>query len=211
MSVHTLIVEDNKFASDYFKDMIERQADFELCTVLRDAEQAPAYCRLNPVDLVLMDVQTLHGHSGLTAAGKIKQACSRIKIVAVTSLVDEQVLEKAHTAGVDSLWYKDHGEQEMMEVILSTIEGEHIFPQRVPNVEIGNAWSEDLSDTQKNILRLYIYGNSYAAIAKQLYIEECTVKYHMTQMIRKCGFSTKQQLIAAAIKSKIVAQLDDRD
>ena len=49
----------------------------------------------------------------------------------------------------------------------------------------------------------------YATIAKKLFIEECTVKYHMNQMIRKCGFSSKQQLIAAAIDSTIVAQLDD--
>ena len=59
MNIRTLIVEDNKFAADFFRDMIEKQADFSLCAVLRDAEQAPEYCRVNRVDLVLMDVQTL--------------------------------------------------------------------------------------------------------------------------------------------------------
>lgn len=209
MSIRTLIVEDNKFAADFFKDMIERQEDFTLCTVLRDSEQAPEYCRVHTVDLVLMDVQTLHGHSGLTAAGRIKQMFPSIKIVAVTSLVDAEVLAKAQTVGVDSLWYKDHGEQEIMDVILSTLDGGSFFPKAAPNVEIGKAWSDDLSDMQKNILRLYIYGNSYATIAKRLFIEEATVKYHMNQMIKKCGFQSKQQLIAAAIKSTIVTQLDE--
>ena len=209
MNIRTLIVEDNKFAADFFRDMIEKQADFSLCAVLRDAEQAPEYCRVNRVDLVLMDVQTLHGHSGLSAAGKIKRAQPNIKIVVVTSLVDAEVLEKARAVCVDSLWYKEHGEQEIMDVILGTLEGRSFFPTEAPNVEIGSTWSNDLSNMQKDILRLCIYGDSYATIAKKLFIEECTVKYHMNQMIRKCGFSSKQQLIAAAIDSTIVAQLDD--
>ena len=33
-----------------------------------------------------------------------------------------------------------------------TIAGEHIFPNREPNVEIGEAWSDELSETQENIL-----------------------------------------------------------
>ena len=103
MNIRTLIVEDNKFAADFFRDMIEKQADFSLCAVLRDAEPAPEYCRVNRVDLVLMDVQTLHGHSGLSAAGKIKRAQPNIKIVVVTSLVDAEVLEKARAVSVDNL------------------------------------------------------------------------------------------------------------
>ena len=61
-----------------------------------------------------MDVQTLHGHSGLCAAEQIRRKFPQMKIVVVSSLVDAQVLEKARRVGVDSLWYKDHGEQELI-------------------------------------------------------------------------------------------------
>ena len=108
---------------------------------------------------------------------------------------------------MDSLWYKDHGEDEIMDVVERTLAGENIFPDREPNVEIGEAWSDELSETQKNILRLYIRGNSYSAIGKQLYLEEATVKYHMNQMIQKCGFRTKQELIAAAIESTVITAM----
>ena len=49
----------------------------------------PTYkIREGSVQLVLMDVQTQHKHSGLAAAERIKKAFQQIKIVIVTSLVD---------------------------------------------------------------------------------------------------------------------------
>lgn len=204
-----LVVEDNKFTREYLENMIEKSGAFTLAGSLKDAEQVKAFCYLNDIEMILMDVQTLHGHSGLTAAETIKRERPEIKIVVVTSLVDSAVLAKAKQIGVDSLWYKDHGEEEILDVMRAAMRGERRFPDRAPNVEVGAAWSDELSDTQKDILRLYIQGNSYAAIGKKLFIEEATVKYHMNQMIKKCGFASKQQLIAAAIDSTIVAQLEE--
>lgn len=209
MKKQVLIVEDNKYMLDYFEEMVRKDETFEVAGSLRDAEQADYFCGVNRVDLVLMDVQTLHGHSGLSAAETIRRHYPRIKIVVVTSLVDAGVLEKARKIAVDSLWYKDHGEEELMDVVKRTMAGEQIFPDKEPNVEIGNTWSDELSEMQKNILRLYIRGNSYAAIGRKLYIEEATVKYHMNQMIQKCGFRTKQELIAAAIESTVITPQGD--
>ena len=204
-----LIVEDNKFTRVYLENMVERSGVFTLAGSLKDAEQVAAFCYLNDVEMILMDVQTIHGHSGLVAAETVRQQRPEIKIVVVTSLVDAAVLAKARQIGVDSLWYKDHGEEEILDVMQRTMQGEHRFPDRAPNVKVGEAWSDELSDMQKDILRLYIQGNSYAAIGKKLFIEEVTVNYHMNRMIKKCGFTSKQQLIAAAIDSTIVASLDE--
>lgn len=209
MKTKVLIVEDNKYMLEFFEEMFRKDDRFELSGSLRDAEQAECFCHVNSVDLILMDVQTLHGHSGLDAAERIRRNYPKIKTVVVTSLVDAGVLEKARRIGVDSLWYKDHGESEIMDVVTRTLGGENIFPDKEPNVEIGDAWSDELSDTQKNILRLYIKGNSYSAIGRKLFIEEATVKYHMNRMIQKCGFKTKQELVAAAIESTVITSMGD--
>ena len=164
--MNVLIVEDNKYMQDFFAGMFRADGRFGEVNALRDAAQGPYFCTVNRVDLILMDVQTLHGHSGLTAVRQIRAQLPNIKIIVVTSLVDALVLDRARQAGVDSLWYKDHGERELMEVVDRTLPGEHVFPDREPNVEIGKAWSDELSEMQKNILRLYIQGNSYSAIGK---------------------------------------------
>lgn len=95
-------------------------------------------------------------------------------------------------------------------VAARTLAGERIFPDREPSVALGHAFSDELTEMQKNILRLYIRGNSYSAIGRKLFLEEVTVKYHMNRMIQKCGFKTKQELVAAAIASTVITPQGDR-
>ena len=209
MHIYILLVEYNKIDAGFFEAMLDKNDNYILTDILEDAEYAPRYCGNHRVDLILMNVQTKHGHSGLIAAEKIKRQQPHIKIIIVTSLIAQEILDKARQIGVESLWYKDHTKNEIMDVIQQTMEGKHFFPDRSPNVKIGKAWSDELSDMQKNILRLYIRGYAYAAIGKKLFIEERTVKYHMKQMMVKCGFHSKQQLIAAAIESKLVVNLEE--
>ncbi len=207
MKTQVLVVEDNKYMLHFLSELIQKEEKYALAGELRDADQVLSFCERETVNLILMDVQTLHGHSGLSAAKMVRETYPGIKILVVTSLVDSEILRLAKEYGVDSLWYKDHGQEEILDVMARTLAGESVFPNRAPNVEIGEAWTDDLSDMQKRILRLYIQGNSYAAIARKCFIEEVTVKYHMGQMLQKCGFQTKQQLVAAAIDSTLITNI----
>ena len=207
--MRVMIVEDQTMIRSLLESYFRVEDGYRITASIPGAKQAVEVCRTSSVDLILMDVQTERRENGLVAVHQIKALHPSIKIVVVTSLIDGAVLDEAKAAGADSLWYKDHSPQELMDVVARTMDGEHIFPDRAPNVEIGSAWSDELSETQKNILRLYIRGNSYSAIGRKLFIEEVTVKYHMNQMIQKCGFRTKQELIAAAIESTVITALGD--
>ena len=115
------------------------------------------YCRTS-IQLILMDVQTQHKHSGLAAAKRIKKAFPNIKIVIVTSLVDPQVLERAKTGAADSLWYKDHGTEELISVIRRTLAGEKVFPDTSPAIEMEGTMSDTFSPRQH--LHLPAYNSS---------------------------------------------------
>lgn len=56
----------------------------------------------------------------------------------------------------------------------------------------------ELSERQLDILRRVMEGEPYKAIAAELGITERTVKYHMGQILDKCGLETREQLIAWA-------------
>ena len=75
MKPSVLVVEDNKYMLDYFVETFKKDGRFALAGTLRDAEQTDAFCRINRVHLILMDVQTLHGHSGLSAAEAVRKSC----------------------------------------------------------------------------------------------------------------------------------------
>ena len=114
--VRVLIVEDQKIMQKYFEYIILQNPEFKLVDTVSDAREAVKICNYAGIDLVLMDVQTFHNHDGLTAGKTIKEEHPGTKILIVTSLIDPKVLERAKTGCADSLWYKDHGEDEIRDV-----------------------------------------------------------------------------------------------
>lgn len=151
-----------------------------------------------------MDVLTLHKHSGLAAGKRIKERYPHIKIVIITSLIDPNVLSEAKRGAADSLWYKDHGTEELLDVIIRTMNGERIFPGSSPSVEMKNMLSGDISPIQIEILRHYIRGFTYREIADKFGLSVSGVRWNISDMIEKGGFNNKEELIATAIENKLV-------
>ena len=177
MKIRVLLVEDQKIMQKYFASMVQGDERFLLVDVLNDGEKAVSYCNHTVVDLVLMDVQTFQNHDGLLAAETIKKQHPAVKIIVITSLVDPEILTRAKEKGADSLWYKDHGEEEISDVI---------------------------SPRQLEMLRLYIKGYSYSEIGKQMNCSAAGVRWNFQDMIAKAGYSCKEELLAAVLESKLV-------
>ena len=196
MKIRVLLVEDQKIMQKYFASMVQGDERFLLVDVLNDGEKAVSYCNHTVVDLVLMDVQTFQNHDGLLAAETIKKQHPAVKIIVITSLVDPEILTRAKEKGADSLWYKDHGQEEIMEVIDRTLEGEH--------VELKWMKSDEISPLQLEMLRLYIKGYSYSEIGKQMNCSAAGVRWNFQDMIAKAGYSCKEELLAAVLESKLV-------
>ena len=202
--INTIIVEDNIYMQNHLSSMLAGDERFNLIASLRDAFEAEKVCKTENVDLVLMDVQTLHNHSGLAAGERIRKSGHNTKIIIVTSLIDPEVLAKAKMYAADSLWYKDHGTEELLDVIIRTMNGERIFPGSSPSVEMKNMLSGDISPIQIEILRHYIRGFTYREIADKFGLSVSGVRWNISDMIEKGGFNNKEELIATAIENKLV-------
>ena len=201
--INTILVEDDLYIQKHLAERLLADGGFDLVGTFRDAFEAENYCR-HTVRLVLMDVQTQRKHSGLAAARRIKEKNPHIKIVIVTSLVDPEILSQARQGAADSLWYKDHGEEEIRSVIYRTLNGEHVFPDVAPEVELNWITSGDISPRQLEMLRLYIHGMSYSEIARKMDCSASGVRWNFQEMIAKAGYSCKEDLIAAALESKLI-------
>lgn len=201
--INIILVEDDRFIHDHFVKLITSDKRFNLVGAVRDAFEAEALCARN-TDLVLMDVQTLHRHSGLAAGRRIKEKWPHIKIVIMTSLVDPDVLSRAKAGCADSLWYKDHGDSEILDVIERTMRNEHVFPDEPPSVELEKIFSSEITPVQLEILRCYIRGMTYAEIGEKFSITSDGARWHMRELVKKSGFENKEALIAAVIDSKLI-------
>ena len=210
--INTVLVEDNLYVQKVLKTMIESDERFNLTATFTDAFEAEKLCEYGKTDLVLMDVQTQNNHSGLAAGKRIKEASPRTKVVIVTSLVDPDVLKKARNGAADSLWYKDHGTKDIIDVMVRTMNGERVFPDSAPNVTLKDIFSEDLTPKQMKILRYFVKGYTYEEIAQELDMTKRNVRWHLDNIVEKSGFENKYELLIALIDSKlIVANLTDEE
>lgn len=139
--INTLLVEDDLYIQRHFVERFSEEEDIRIVAAVRDAFEAEGLCGQGGIDLVLMDVLTLHKHSGLAAGKRIREAYPNIKVLIVTSLVDPEVLQQARRGCADSLWYKDHGTDTIMDVIRRTMAGERVFPSFSPSVEMKRCMS----------------------------------------------------------------------
>lgn len=204
-----MIVEDQIMIRSLLESYFRAKDDYRIIASIPGAKQAVEVCRINPVDLILMDVQTENRENGLIAVSQIKAICPKTKIIVVTSLIDGAVLDEAQRAGADSLWYKDSTEKRLMDVVKRTMEGEHIFPDAPPTVNIGMAKSTEFTKTELKVLRHLVRGLSYTRIAAEMGCEMSTVKFHVANMLQKTGLENKLQLALAVSNVKLIADLED--
>lgn len=208
--INTLLVEDDLYIQRHFVERFSEEEDIRIVAAVRDAFEAEGLCGQGGIDLVLMDVLTLHKHSGLAAGKRIREAYPNIKVLIVTSLVDPEVLQQARRGCADSLWYKDHGTDAIMDVIRRTMAGERVFPKFSPSVEMKRCMSEDFTPAQIEILRDFIKGYTYREIAEKFNLSVSGVRYNIAEMVRIGGFKNKEELTTVAIENKlVVTTLDD--
>ena len=201
---NVLIVEDQDMPRQLFEIYIRSSQNFNLVVSVANASAALSICRNNKVDLILMDVITELGHSGLAAAEEIKNQFPDIKIIIVTSMPEYSWLERARKIGVDSFWYKDGQKDSILEVMERTMAGEHIYPDKTPLVHIGNTTNHEFTERELDILKELTTGDTNAAIAERLHLSVATVKSHIQHLMEKTGFKTRTELVSEARSRGIV-------
>ena len=204
MPYKVLIVEDQQMPRQLLEIFISSNKDYVHSASLNDASLALAYCQNKEVDLILMDVYTFQGNSGLLAAEEIKKQFPNIKIIIVTSLPEYSWIKKAKEIGVDSFWCKDENKENIIEIIDRTMKGEHIYPDETPLVKFGQVTNHDLTDRELQILKEMLTGDSNQEIADRLFLSAGTVKRHVENLLFKTGFHTRTELVAEAVRLGIV-------
>lgn len=194
---------------ELFEIYIRSSEKFRHLLSVSSATAAPAVCQKNRVDLILMDVMTELGASGLEAAEQIKRKSPATKIIIVTSMPEYSWLARARRIGVDSFWYKDGQKNSILEVMERTMAGEHIYPDETPLVHIGNATNHEFTERELDILKELTTGDTNAAIAERLHVSLATVKSHIQHLMEKTGFKTRTELVSEARSRGIVIKKRD--
>ena len=204
MPYNVLIVEDQAMPRELFEIYINSSEKFNLLLSVANASAALSICKKNKVDLILMDVMTELGASGLDAAEDIKKEFPAVKVIIVTSMPEYSWLERARKIGVESFWYKDSQKDSILEVMERTMAGESIYPDDTPLIHIGNTTNHEFTERELDILKELTTGDTNAEIAERLGVSVATVKSHIQHLMEKTGFKTRTELVSEARSLGIV-------
>ena len=93
---------------------------------------------------------------------------------------------------------------ELMKVAELTMRGESVYPDKAPEVRIGNIKSSDFTEKEIRVLRLMVEGMTYKEMAEQLHVTTDCVKKHISSMLSKTGYPSKTKLIAMVVSKRLI-------
>ncbi|MGI5849517.1 MAG: response regulator [Christensenellales bacterium] len=187
-----LIIDDHESMCDSLTYALTGTGDFKVVGKLPTAAYARAYCgRLRP-DLVLMDVCTEGGASGLDATKALRDEFPDMKIIVMSGFDEITYAPRAKEAGAHAFVFKSKSLDYFIEVARGVMQGKRYHPKaKTIPMPMGEA---PLTEREMEVLRLMCKHMTSKEIAEELFISENTVKYHKSNMLAKTGFSKAVEL-----------------
>jgi two-component system, NarL family, nitrate/nitrite response regulator NarL len=210
--IRLMIVDDHALFREGLASIIRSEPDIEIAGLAGSVREAAEMARQTRPDLVLMDFSLPDG-TGADATRQILADVPDCKIVFLTMSEEDENLFDAIRAGARGYLLKNMQPSKLVVALRSVHSGESALSRSMTM-----RLMEELSRTKKSetpsdatltlreidVIRALASGQSNAEIAKQLYISENTVKYHVHSALGKLGLSDRKQLAAYARERGLV-------
>ena len=219
MQIKILLVEDQKLMRIGIKSLFSDYPEMEVIGEAANGKEAIEKAKLIKPNIILMDIG-LPDISGIEATKQILETNDNIKVIILTSHVNEIDLNASLSAGATAYIIKDIRTDYLMNVINMVHSGAMwIDPQVVPFIRDKNNGAipsrqlsrsafrqnhSNLTQREYEVLKLVVDGQSNSEIAKTLTISEHTAKAHVCNIIQKLVVDDRTQAAVKALKEGLV-------
>lgn len=206
--IRVLLVDDHAVVRSGLGAVLMASDELELVGEAGNGEEAVRACqRLRP-DVVLMDIM-MPVMDGVAATREIHTRCPETKIIALTSFKEREYVEGALKAGALSYLLKNVSAEELVTAIRDAVSGQPRLSPEAAQVLIQEfkqpkAGDFDLTEREKEILKLMAEGLSNNDIAGRLVVSQSTVKFHVSNVLSKLGVTTRTEAVSMALKQRLV-------
>ena len=149
-------------------------------------------------DVVLLDVR-MPGVDGLTVLEQLRERYPSVAVVMFSGIDDPALVRAALERGAAAFVLKHVEPRDLAAAVRQVVNGAIFRPlDLLGSVKQEARESVGLSKRELSILEALQSGGSNHEIAKELFLAEQTVKFHLTNIYRKLGVSTRTEAVRYA-------------
>ncbi len=210
-----IIVDDHNLFREGLATILRQEADIEVVGLVGNVQEAVDVVHMLKPDIVLMDFNLPDG-TGVEATRKIIQDYPNCKIIFMTMSDREEDMLAAIRAGAVGYLMKNMTPSKLVASLRAVQRGESALSRsmtlrlmrelsRTKEPEpAGDPALGKLTPREKEILVELATGKSNQEIARQLYISENTVKYHVHSILEKVNLRDRKELAQFSIEHGVV-------
>jgi DNA-binding NarL/FixJ family response regulator len=217
MSIRIIIADDQAVVRSGFRAILEDEPDLEVVGDAADGIAAVEVARSRSADVVLMDVR-MPRLDGLQATRRLAGPGVEdpIDVIVVTTFDLDDYVFGALRAGAAGFLLKDASPETLVTAIRAVASGHGLIAPEVTRRLIARFAAatpdparrhelERLSEREREVLLEVAHGRSNGQIARRLFIEEATVKSHVSSVLLKLGLHSRVQAVILAYETGLVS------
>lgn len=210
--IKIIVVDDHPLMRKGLKTVLESEDRFEVIAQASNGIEACKILRNSTADIITLDVE-MPEMSGIEVARKIIEENIETKIVFLTMYKDEDMFNEAMDIGASGYVLKENAVDDIVDCIKEVSKGSYyISPliskylinhqKKMQSLSDNSPSINDLTKTERNILRMVAQNKTSKEIAEELFISSKTVENHRTNISRKLNLSGSHSLIKFALANK---------
>lgn len=212
--IEVLVVDDHTILRTGLRMMLNAQSDIVVVGEASDGRQGVREAqRLHP-HVVLMDI-SMPEMNGIEATQQIKQLLPDIRILVLTMHENEGYLFQGLRAGASGYILKEAADTELITAIRTVQSGKFYLSPLAQSIMVGDYLQRvrigeekdsynDLTEREREILKLIAEGHTNNQIAEKLVISPKTVDTHRTHIMDKLNLHSRAELVKYAMRRGLI-------
>ncbi|MFN3477646.1 MAG: response regulator [Candidatus Methylomirabilales bacterium] len=210
--IRILLADDHAIVRAGLRLLLESQPDMEVVGEAADGRETIRKVRELRPDVVVMDI-AMPDLTGLEATRRIKEEDPQIQILALTMHEDERYFFQMVHAGASGYVVKGAPPADLLAAIRSVSQGQAYLDPSLAKKLLGEYLSrakegkeayDDLTDREREVLRLIAEGKTSKEIAELLSLSVHTVERHRQNIMGKLRLHNRAELIRYAIRKGLI-------